>query len=185
MENRILLTWDYLVEDAPPTVKDYALRLKKTPQSWKWHPEGNVWVHSRIVFQRIKKYNDTNLCLAAFFHDLGKVDNTKPNDTGGYSAYDHEDVSARLVKYSRDWIKSQHGNPDKVEWLVQNHMRIKFFDEMKPNKQKELICHEWFCDLVLFSQADSRKGVTLEMVLSNGGNPFRFLWNKFKTFIRK
>ncbi|NJO90210.1 MAG: HD domain-containing protein [Chloroflexia bacterium] len=176
--------FQYLVDEAPPTVRDYIDRLSNIPQSWDWHPEGDVLVHTKIVFRRACKFNDPDLALAALFHDLGKVDTTEPNGKGGYSAHDHETVSASLVLYNRNWIKMMGGNVDKVHWIALNHMRVKYLDNMKANKRKDLVDHVWFSQLIEFSKCDSREGVTANMVWEAGGNPLRFLFNKARTFIK-
>jgi hypothetical protein len=183
MDNtKTLMNWDQMTETAPPTVKDYALRLKKVPQSYNWHPEGNVETHTRIVLRRCSWFENIDLVITAFFHDLGKVDTTKPNGKGGFSAHGHEDISADLVRYNRDWIKDLGGDPQKVEWLVKNHMRVKYFDEMKQKKRKELINSPWFSELMEFKACDSREGLDLLEVLGAKGNPFTFLFNRLKTF---
>lgn len=184
MDNKVLPTWNDLLENAPPTAKDYALRLKKVPQSYNWHPEGNVEVHTRIVLNRCRWFENIDLVLTAFFHDLGKVDTTEPNGKGGFSAHGHEDISADLVKYNQDWIKSLGGNTQKVEWLVKNHMRVKYFDNMKQKKKLALINNPWFSELIEFKTCDSREGVGVLDVLAAEGNVFLFLFNKLKTFFK-
>jgi poly(A) polymerase len=185
MKDQNYMTFEFLVDNSSPTVRDYARRLHKIPQSFDWHPEGNVEVHSKIVLERARKYEDKDLILAAFFHDLGKVDTTIPNEKGGFSAHNHEDISVNLVKYSRSWIKELGGNPDKVEWIVGNHMRVKYLDDMKPKKADELIFHEWFPELYKFKYCDSREGLNVIEVILSGGNPFTYLFNKAKTFLKK
>lgn len=183
---KIQTTWDDMLVDAPPTIKDYARRLKKIPQSYNWHPEGNVDVHSRIVYMRASWFGDIDILMAALLHDFGKVDTTKPNGRGGYSAHDHEKVSARLAKYASTWLSDKGANPAKVIWLIENHMRVKYLNEMKTKKKLELINHMWFDDLNILQICDSMRGegtaVTLIEVLAVGGNPIRFLYNKIKTF---
>ena len=177
--------FQHLVDEAPPTVRGYIDRLADVPQSWNWHPEGNVMIHTKILFERACTYNDPDLMLTAFFHDLGKVDTTVNNGKGGFSAHDHEDISAKLVKYNRGWIKELGGDPYKIEWLVKNHMRVKYLEGMKKSKREELTKHQWFQFLIEFRTCDSREGVTTNMVWRAGGCPIKFLWNKFKTLWSK
>lgn len=150
---------------APDEIKDYIDRCEKTPQSPKWHPEGNVGIHNRIVFNRAVKHGDINLIMAAFFHDLGKADTTAPNKHGSFSAYGHEFVSAKLARKYKDWIESiefgtQKPDAVKVHDIVVDHMRIKLIDQMKPAKQAILRASHHIAELETFTKFDSMSTLT-------------------------
>lgn len=181
MKKPALFTFKYLAKDCTFTIKNYLYKLGKTPQSYNWHPEGNVLVHTKIVFNRAKKFNCLDLSLAAFYHDLGKADTTIKTAPGKYSAHDHEKTSALLVKYTRDWIRELGGDPEKIKWIVENHMRIKYIDEMSNKKRQKLYSHPWYDDLVNFKKCDSREGLSVWEVIKAGGNPFVFMINIART----
>ena len=65
--------FDYIYSYAPVTIKDYIDTLKNVAQRPDYHPEGNAYIHTKVVVKRIAKTGDINLILAAFLHDLGKV----------------------------------------------------------------------------------------------------------------
>ena len=66
-----------LYNEAPDKLKAEIDATKLIKQSDKWHPEGNVFVHTRLVTNRLfNTYHDINLTLAGFLHDLGKVRTT-------------------------------------------------------------------------------------------------------------
>jgi len=100
-----------------------------------------------------------NLSIAAFFHDLGKADTTAPNNKGGYSAIGHEIVSAKLVKKYREWIESLGADFDEVYGIVNDHMRVKQMDEMKPNKQEDMRQRPHFEKLNHFTGFDNMKNL--------------------------
>jgi len=156
-----------LYEVAPEEIKDYINKCEDTPQNPVWHPEGAVSIHNRIVFNRAVKHGDINLIFAALFHDLGKVDTTKPNKHGSFSAHGHEFVSAKLVKKYSDWINSFQFGPDKadagvVHDIVINHMKIKKMDEMRPAKQAILRANPNFDKLNIFTTFDNMKTLTAD-----------------------
>ena len=185
MTDQKIFKWDFLVEHAPPIARDYIDRLHTIPQSANWHPEGNVEIHTKIVLMRATWFKDNHLVLAALFHDLGKVDTTQPNGKGGYSAHGHEDVSAQLVAHHAEWIRSLGCNADKVEWIVKQHMRVKYLDEMKQKKKMELVSHMWFPSLCDFKSCDDMTSLDGAEILAVGGNIFRFWFNRIKTRIQK
>jgi len=178
-------TFEALVDDAPPSLKMIVKSLKKVKQSYDWHPEGNVLVHTKIVFHRTSALENLDLMFAAFFHDLGKSETTKPNGKGGYSAHNHEKISVDLINYNDWWIKDWGINVEKVKWIVENHMRVKYIDDMKPKKRKELSNHIWFDELIEFKACDSREGLTILDVILAKGNPLLFLFNKLKALLKK
>ena len=142
-------TFQDFYDSAPPEIKMYIDKSAKTPQSVLWHPEGDVKIHTNIVFNRAKRTGDINFMLAAFFHDLGKVDATRKHPTipGKWSAKMHEHASKRLVEKYRGWIEEIGGNYDIIHYIVAQHMRVKHIHEMRPSK-REAFRKEKYFDLV-------------------------------------
>ena len=155
-------SFDDLYASAPGEIKDYITKCGKTPQGTDWHPEGNVGIHVRLVYDRAAEYGDINLAVAAFFHDLGKVDTTAKNKRGGWSAIGHERVSANLVDRNSDWISELGANPAEVHELVFQHMRIKQFDDMKGSKKQILRDNPLFGKLNQFTKCDDMTTLTPE-----------------------
>ena len=107
-----------LVPDAPGWVIDWekietsALRdhvdaMCHTPQSVRWHAEGDVWTHTRMVceslvsmseYRHLPQTQRQTLFLAALLHDVGKPMTTRQegNDWGAPS---HSSKGALLVRY--------------------------------------------------------------------------------------
>jgi hypothetical protein len=149
-------TFKDFYDAAPEEIKNYIDKAADTPQSVLWHPEGDVRTHMNIVFNRAKRTGDINLMFAALFHDLGKVDTTVAHPTikDKWSAKMHEKVSARLVTKYKDWIESLGGDYEIIHYIVDQHMRIKQIDHMRPEKQK-LFRQEKYFDLgTKFSEFD-------------------------------
>lgn len=138
--------------------------LKLVEQRPDHHPEGNVYLHTKIVFNRLAKYNDMTLAFAAIFHDIGKDVTTKKNEKGILQAIGHEEVSGDLVKAYGPLL------PGVAEWalveeIVRNHMRIKQFDKMTMSKQLEMRRLRAFGYLQLFTEADDMSSLTEEELM--------------------
>jgi len=113
-----------------------------------------------LVYDRAKESGDINLAMAAFFHDLGKVDTTAPNKRGGWSAHGHERVSARIASNNKAWIREMGGDPKEVIEVVGQHMRVKQMPNMRKPKQQKLREHPQFDELNQFTKFDDMKTLT-------------------------
>lgn len=162
-----LPTFDEMVSLVPEGVFDLLVKCGDTPQSNKWHPEGNVLIHTKIVYDRALKTGDINMVLAALFHDLGKVETTKKNKKGDWSAHGHEFKSAKILVSYKDWIESMGGDYDVVRDIVVGHMRIKYINEMRPHKQQQMKDSPVYGHLVKFTEFDSMKTLTWEESVEN------------------
>ena len=140
---------------APESLKELIDDTKEVHQGADWHPEGVVYIHIRLVTNRLANtYHDKNLNLAGFFHDLGKIYVSKPNGRGGWSAHGHEDESIKIVKRFKSWIKEQGGAVDIVTYIVENHMRYKYLDDMRIQEQIKFMDDVYFPYVQKFSTAD-------------------------------
>jgi len=147
-----------LINDStiPVELIDLIEKSKTTPQTLQYHPEKSVYNHILIVYNRCLQTNDMDMIMAAFFHDLGKVETTKqhPTKPDSWPAHGHELVSTRLVEKYRVWIVQKGANFNNVHFIVKNHMRMHLFSQMRKSKQDELSKHPCFEKLKLFAKFD-------------------------------
>jgi tRNA nucleotidyltransferase (CCA-adding enzyme) len=112
--------------------------LRDVPQDPRWHPEGDVYVHTLLVLDRAAEIAATlpteageTLMLAALCHDLGKPETTTIESGGRIRALHHETVSARRT---RDWLthlRLPHALVRAVETLVRHHLAPAQFARQK------------------------------------------------------
>jgi CRISPR/Cas system-associated endonuclease Cas3-HD len=158
----MILSFEKISKIVPEEIRHLLEKCEKTPQSKTWHPEGDVLIHTRIVYERAKKSGDLNFAIAALFHDLGKTETTRLNKRGSWGSYGHEFVSARLVIKYQDWISRQGGNVDLIHDIVINHMKVKMMGEMRQSKQEELKKKPNFNKIKEFSEFDNMRTLTPE-----------------------
>ena len=83
--------------------------LEKTEQSPRYHPEGNVWIHTMMVVDvaatvKEKSEKPTAIMWAALLHDIGKPETTRFRK-GRITSYDHDRVGAELAdKFLSEFI---------------------------------------------------------------------------------
>lgn len=112
---------------------------KGVVQEERYHPEGDVFVHSLQTMQwAFRETFDTDLILAAMLHDVGKVAGSLGHDN-----------------YAVEFLDCHCST--KTLWLIKNHMRIWYFilGEMhKLKKIRDLIEHPWFPELIHLARFD-------------------------------
>jgi len=110
-------------------------------QHEKWHPEGDVFIHSlQTVKWAFRETDDVDLILAALLHDVGK----QVNKLG------HEQEGCELLKDC---------TTPKTLFLIENHMRVWYYinGEMKKlSKCKELAEHPWLPELIQLARFDKK-----------------------------
>lgn len=153
------LTFSSLLGIVPPDLYECIQRLKLVDQRVDRHPEGNVFVHTQVVVDRVAKYGDIELSIAALLHDEGKSRTTSINPkTGMPRSPGHEKYSAECVIIFSDWIRDMGANSHVVYSLVLHHMDKDLNDIpsklVSDKMMQHLQTYEWYPQLVLLMTAD-------------------------------
>lgn len=133
-----------------PVIKQYPLdmlkNLKRTMQSPKHHPEGNVWNHTMLVVDeaakvKIESQDRKVFMWSALLHDIGKPDTTRERK-GKITSYDHDKLGAELARKFLREFTDEEVFIDKVVELIRWHMQILFvvnnlpFSDVRSMKKK-------------------------------------------------
>ncbi|MCF0148465.1 MAG: HD domain-containing protein [Clostridium sp.] len=100
-------------------------KLKNIPQDKNFHPEGNVWNHTKLVIDtaaKIKGFaiNTEAFMWAALFHDIGKIETTK-FIKGRYRSYNHDKVGKSVTyKILIDYMDKERA--EMIAEIVSFHM---------------------------------------------------------------
>lgn len=113
--------------------------LQNIEQSPKYHPEGNVWIHTTMVVDNaaIRKSQSTDpsaFMWAALLHDTGKADTTRVRRCK-ITSYNHEKLGEKLTA---DFLKEFIDDADfisKVAALVRWHMQLLHIVKASPYAQ--------------------------------------------------
>jgi len=96
--------------------------LKGCEQPPEFHPEGDVFVHTRLMLSLLPEQVSTPLVLSVLFHDLGKPATMTQDETGRLRFNGHESVSARLTESIMRRLRFSNGEIEATVEMVQNHM---------------------------------------------------------------
>ena len=105
--------------------------LQGVPQDPKWHPEGDVWVHTMLVIDeaaalRTGDDEDLALMIAALCHDFGKPA-VSVEHAGRVRTPKHDVIGARLAREFLERLRAPGHLCDQVEALVKYHLAPALF----------------------------------------------------------
>jgi poly(A) polymerase len=148
--------------------------LKGVPQPPKFHPEGDVYVHTRGLLERMKNPSAV-LALSALLHDVGKPRTYAVKEDGKITFYEHAPLGARMA---RDIMKRLRFSNDEIEDVancIDNHMAFADVQRMRSGKLKRLVSRPTFQDELELHRIDCEAS---HGMLQN----FEFLTQKQKEF---
>lgn len=125
---------------------------KGVQQPPEFHPEGDVYVHTKLLLNLLKSASPT-LALAGLFHDVGKPPTFKVRDRIRFDGHDH--VGAEMTQKICHRLRLSNEQTEKIVSAVRDHMRFKDVQRMRvstlkrmlraPNFEEELALHRADC----------------------------------------
>lgn len=133
--------------------------LEGVEQNPKYHPEGNVLVHTMMVIDegaKLRKYSKqkSNFMLALLLHDIGKAVTTRLRN-GRLTSYNHDIEGAKMADEFLKYFKVNDKDIKEICSLVRYHMQLLFIiTDSKLQKVDEIIKYVDIDELCLLSQSD-------------------------------
>ena len=115
--------------------------MKGVQQPPQFHPEGDVWIHTRMMIERLPSGVSPTLAWSVLLHDVGKPPTFKSaQETGDRIRFDgHVDVGVRMAQNICHRLRFANDDTDQIMALVANHMRFKDVEQMKPSTLKRFL----------------------------------------------
>lgn len=109
-----------------------------------WHPEGDVYVHTRIALDLLGNAPLT-LCLAVLLHDIGKPPTqTWDAEQERFRFNSHDAVGAEMAEVILKRLRYSNQIIKEVAFMVSRHMRFMNVQEMRTAKLKRFMSAETF-----------------------------------------
>ncbi len=122
-----------------PHVLPEIAAMKGVEQPPEWHPEGDVWLHTLLLLQKLEAGVKPTLAWSALLHDVGKPPTFRapdPADAKPRIRFNgHAEVGATIARHILNRLRFSNGDTDQIVSLVANHMR---FGDVKNMKQSTL-----------------------------------------------
>ena len=114
--------------------------MKGVEQPPEWHPEGDVWVHTLLLLEKLEAGVAPTLAWSALLHDVGKPPTFRapdPADPKPRIRFNgHAEVGATMTRAILNRMRFSNDDIDQIVSLVANHMRFGDVAKMKQSTLK-------------------------------------------------
>jgi len=140
--------------------------MKGVEQPPEFHPEGDVWIHTRMMLEKLAKGASPTLAWGVLLHDVGKPPTFQSAaETGDRIRFNHHvEVGVRIAEAICGRLRFSGDEIEQIAALVANHMRFAHVESMRkatlkrfvrlPNFDEHLELHRLDC-LASHSHLDS------------------------------
>ena len=138
-----LLVESGLMEAMIPEILD----LKGCEQPPQFHPEGDVFVHTRLMLTLLKDDPSLSLVLSVLLHDIGKPSTYSYDEESDRIRFNgHDKIGAEMASDILKRLKFPNKVIEEVTEMVANHMTFKDVQKMREAKLKRFMARPTFED---------------------------------------
>jgi tRNA nucleotidyltransferase/poly(A) polymerase len=128
--------------------------LKGCEQPPEFHPEGDVFVHTRLMLSLLPESVSLPLVFSVLLHDIGKPPVLFRDETGRIRFNGHESVSARLSEAIFERLRFSNAEREATVAAVQNHMAFKDVQNMRVATLKRFLARPTIDDELALHRVD-------------------------------
>jgi poly(A) polymerase len=133
-----LLAETELLQELLPEVN----QLRGVEQPPRFHPEGDVWLHTLIMFDLLPKNGELagnrQLAWSALLHDVGKTV-TRTEDEKGVHFYGHVQAGEEIAREILQRLRFSNADRDVVIALIHYHMVFMNVQKMRKGRLKRFL----------------------------------------------
>ena len=120
-----------------------AVKMHGVEQPPQFHPEGDVWVHTMLLLEKLPPGVSPTLAWGALLHDIGKPATFRPPDPkkpGDRIRFDgHVEVGVRMTEEILRRLRFSNEDTAQIVALVKNHMRFGDILQMRESTLKRFL----------------------------------------------
>ncbi len=115
--------------------------MKGVEQPPQYHPEGDVWIHTRMMLEGLAAGASATLAWGVLLHDVGKPPTFRSaSETGDRIRFDsHVEVGVRMAEQICRRLRFSTEETQQILALIANHMRFKDVESMRPSTLKRFV----------------------------------------------
>ena len=141
-----------------PEVLPEATRMIGTAQPPQYHPEGDVWIHTLLLLEKLPRGASPTLAWGMLLHDIGKPatyqppDPAKPGDRIRFNG--HTEAGVRIAEVICARLRFSNDDTAQILSLIANHMRFGDIGGMKQSTFKRFLRLPRFEEHLALHRAD-------------------------------
>ncbi len=113
-------------------------RMKGVEQPPQYHPEGDVWIHTLLLLEKLPENSSPTLAWGALLHDVGKPPTFRvAPDRIRFDG--HVEVGVKMTEQLGRELRFSNDELDQVSALVANHMKFMEVTRMRESTLKRFM----------------------------------------------
>src|SRR5881296_1322199 len=149
--------------------------MKGVLQPEQFHPEGDVFVHTRLMLQLLREEDSVPLVFAVLFHDVAKPVTATVDNTGRIRFNDHDRIGAEMTDAIMRRLRFSGAEIEATVEMVRQHMVFKDAPNMRVAKLKRFMARPTFDEELELHRVDCESS---HRILDN----YEFLLRKREEF---
>ncbi len=119
------------------------IKMQGVEQPPQFHPEGDVWVHTMLLLEKLPAGASATLAWGALLHDIGKPATFRPpnpDKPGDRIRFDgHVEVGVRIAQAILARLRFSNEDTEQIVALIKNHMRFGDILQMRESTLKRFL----------------------------------------------
>lgn len=128
--------------------------MKGCEQPPQFHPEGDVFKHTRIMLELLPKEASLPLVFSVLFHDIGKPPTSVVDEEGRIRFNGHDRVGAEITEATMERLRFSRAEIEATVEAVRQHMVFKDVPNMRVAKLKRFMARPTFDDELELHRVD-------------------------------
>ncbi|SKA98668.1 poly(A) polymerase [Prosthecobacter debontii] len=147
--------FDLLVESGlMQQVLPEILILQGVEQPPQWHPEGDVFIHTRLMLSLLPQQVSLPLVLSVLLHDIAKPATFTVDETGRIRFNGHDKLGAEMTGDILRRLKFPNDVIEPTQVAVENHMAFKDVKKMRNSTLKRMMARPTWEDELALHRVD-------------------------------
>lgn len=128
--------------------------MKGCEQPPQFHPEGDVFKHTRIMLDLLPEEASLPLVFSVLFHDIGKPPTSSLDENGRIRFNGHDRIGAEMTEAVMQRLRFSRAEIDATVEAVRQHMVFKDVPNMRVAKLKRFMARPTFDDELELHRVD-------------------------------
>src|SRR5436305_6766131 len=128
--------------------------MKGVLQPEQFHPEGDVFEHTRLMLQFLPETISVPLVFAVLLHDVAKPVTATVDATGRIRFNEHDRIGATMTESIMERLRFSRAEIDAAVEMVRQHMVFKDVPKMRVAKLKRFMARPTFAEELELHRVD-------------------------------